>query len=102
MYIHIVLQGNIPFGTARFKHFLDCWQEQKLGTRWAKDLFSRCRLLLTGESGRERVLKHLVYMYTHNMCIAREKYNLYMYVYIYIYIHIYGCMNVCMYECMNV
>ena len=38
-----VLQGKIPFRTAQFKHFPKPLARKRLGTRWAKYLFSRCR-----------------------------------------------------------
>ena len=38
-------QGDIHFGTARLKHFLELPARRRLGTRWAKYLFSRCRYI---------------------------------------------------------
>ena len=42
---YLVLQGNIHFSTAQFKLFLKLLARKRLGTRWAKYLFSRCRML---------------------------------------------------------
>ena len=38
----LVLQGNIPLRTSQFKH-LKLLARERLGTRWAKYPFSRCR-----------------------------------------------------------
>ena len=40
---HLVLQGNIPLRTSRFKRILKLFARKRLGTRWAKYPFSRCR-----------------------------------------------------------
>ena len=41
---YLVLQGNIPLRTAQFKHIVKLLARERLGTRWAKYPFSRCRL----------------------------------------------------------
>ena len=41
---YLVLQGNIRFRTARFKHFRKLLARKRLGTRWVKYPFSRCRI----------------------------------------------------------
>ena len=45
---YLVIQGNIPFGTAPFKQFLELLARKRLGTRWAKYPFSRCRTTSAG------------------------------------------------------
>ena len=49
---YLVLQGVIPLSTSLFKHFLKLLARKKLGTRWAKYPFSRCRFFLLGASRR--------------------------------------------------
>ena len=41
---YLALQGNKHVGTARLKHFLEVLARERLGTRWAKYPFSRCRI----------------------------------------------------------
>ena len=77
---HLVLQGKVPFGTARFKQLL----EQPTSTRWAKYPFSRCRSYL---------LTNLLICCLH----------IYIYIYIYMYTHMYICViHVYMFICLYV
>ena len=47
---YVILQGNIHFRTAQFKHFLNLLARKRLGTRWAKYPFSQCRFKIRRDS----------------------------------------------------
>ena len=47
---YLVLQGNIPLRTSQFEHIAKLFATQRLGTRWAKYPFCRCRFLRSASS----------------------------------------------------
>ena len=63
---HLVLQGNIPSRTSQLKHILKLLARERLGTRWAKYPFSRCRWI-----GRP---------WTFAVQRTLEDYNIYIYI----------------------
>ena len=48
---YLVLQGNIPFRTAQFKHFIKLLARKRLGSSWAKYPLSQCRTLRPAHQG---------------------------------------------------
>ena len=47
---HPVFQGNVPLRTSQLKHILKLLARKRLGARWAKYPFRRCRYLGETES----------------------------------------------------
>ena len=55
---YLVLQGNIPFGTAQSKYILKLLARTRLGTHWAKYPLSRVPSLVVHVHGERGHVRH--------------------------------------------